>query len=617
MDRAGAGRERALRLAVVTALVALYAWVWWRNAWITDDPFITFRSVEQLLAGHGPRFNPHERVQAFTHPLWFALLVPLRALGMPLPLAAFALSAAAIAAAFAALHRRVRGDLARFAAAVALAAVSRTLLDFSSSGLETPLTLLLVVLFVGCLSRDERPIEEGKGPPSLVPLAGLAGALVLTRLDLALLVAPALALASARRGRGVGRGRVVLELLLGLAPFLLWTSFSWVYYGSPIPNTALAKLATGVAASELVAQGTRYLVVSAGWDLLLLPLLLLGFGFAWRSGSRAQALVAGGLLQVLYLVWIGGDFMAGRFLLPVAALALALAVAFTPRRALVYGVLPGVLAVGLLWPRSPLRIGEEYRPAWKLGAAGKSGIVDEKGNSPGSEWLRESFRSGWPAPASEPAGAPRVAGVLGRPGYLASLDQILVDPFALSDPLLARLPHEPPWQIGHFRRRLPDGYLESLASGENRIADPKLAALYADVRLLASAPILDSVRLAAAWRLVTRSRGVAPPRPCPDLVILAGPPIPNLAGQEVAGLSTSVDGTALRLTGVLALGESAGRWQMALNVPSTPTGANLRCRPDPAAAPIPFDLDLHFATAEEAAAAAALPPTLLLTRSSP
>ena len=49
------------RLLFVIGL-ALYGFVFFKNAWVSDDAYILFRSLDQLLSGHGPRWNPHERV---------------------------------------------------------------------------------------------------------------------------------------------------------------------------------------------------------------------------------------------------------------------------------------------------------------------------------------------------------------------------------------------------------------------------------------------------------------------------------------------------------------------------------------------------------------------------
>lgn len=44
------------------------------NAWLGDDALITFRTAQNLAEGFGPRWNPGERVQTYTHPLWMLIV---------------------------------------------------------------------------------------------------------------------------------------------------------------------------------------------------------------------------------------------------------------------------------------------------------------------------------------------------------------------------------------------------------------------------------------------------------------------------------------------------------------------------------------------------------------
>src|SRR5689334_8056810 len=67
---------RAKRLLVAPALLALIGGI---HSWTTEDAFIDFRVVQHLLAGHGPIFNLGERVEAYTNPLWVAILAILAA----------------------------------------------------------------------------------------------------------------------------------------------------------------------------------------------------------------------------------------------------------------------------------------------------------------------------------------------------------------------------------------------------------------------------------------------------------------------------------------------------------------------------------------------------------
>src|SRR6266540_4786267 len=64
-----------LLLGIICFLLVLFLfWIILQNAWISDDAYITFRVIENFIAGYGPNFNIGERVQVFTHPLWMVLL---------------------------------------------------------------------------------------------------------------------------------------------------------------------------------------------------------------------------------------------------------------------------------------------------------------------------------------------------------------------------------------------------------------------------------------------------------------------------------------------------------------------------------------------------------------
>jgi arabinofuranosyltransferase len=82
---------------------------------------------------------------------------------------------------------------------------------------------------------------------------------------------------------------------------------------------------------------------------------------------------------------------------------------------------------------------------------------------------------------------------------------IVIDEFALGDPLLARLPVATPaqWRIGHFRRAVPEGYLRARASGDTREMQPDLARYWEEIRLVVSGPLLSPGRLRAIARLNT------------------------------------------------------------------------------------------------------------------
>src|SRR5205085_11882162 len=59
---------------VLAFLVAAFTYAFLANAWLGDDAYITFRVIWNLLHGYGATFNPGERVQAYTHPLWLLVM---------------------------------------------------------------------------------------------------------------------------------------------------------------------------------------------------------------------------------------------------------------------------------------------------------------------------------------------------------------------------------------------------------------------------------------------------------------------------------------------------------------------------------------------------------------
>ena len=62
------GGDSRLSQFLVIALLGLFAAALGATAWVSDDAFITFRVVDNALAGHGLVWNVGERVQAEHQP---------------------------------------------------------------------------------------------------------------------------------------------------------------------------------------------------------------------------------------------------------------------------------------------------------------------------------------------------------------------------------------------------------------------------------------------------------------------------------------------------------------------------------------------------------------------
>ena len=264
------------RLSVVLA-GATYAFavgMFLKNAWVTEDAYILFRSVEQVFAGNGPVWNLHERVQVFTSPLWFGLLVLSRILSADLYLNAVVLSFALWLFTLRNLQRLAPNSPA-FAMSVLLCVASTAVHDYTSSGLENVLAYALITYFLLQTVRLHRDaLEPPEVTRTLFRLCLAFGLISVTRHDLVLLLLPPAAFAVWSHRRLMITAPSWFSLAAAaFVPLAAWTLFSLVYYGFPWPNTAYAKLNTGIARADLVLQGLRYLYAGMLQDAITLPII--------------------------------------------------------------------------------------------------------------------------------------------------------------------------------------------------------------------------------------------------------------------------------------------------------------------------------------------------------
>lgn len=481
-----------------------------RCAWVCDDAYITARTVDNLVHGHGLTWTPGERVQAFTHPLWMWLLAVTYALSHDAYLTLIGLGLASSAGFLAALVRFNRRSESAMMLALTALLMSKAFIDFSTSGLENPLTHLLLVPFFAVAW------ALPSAPPRLGLLTLLAALIVLNRPDTALVVAPTLVVATWRYGKKHRPSSILRHWLLGGSPLVGWCLFATWYYGTPIPNTAYAKLSTGISMAARMAQGCIYLLDSLARDpvtLSVTALALLAVAI-WRLRHLAAAAL-GIVLYLAYVVWIGGDFMSGRFLTPPFVVAV-LILSRLPATSWKSVVLPAVVLVvlGLASPEAPIRSDRSYGAdqAQREAFRKKTGIADErrfyfqdtglirqsrKREHSSHPWAQQGRRWRRDFEAGKPVENPVVRDAIGFFGFAAGPHAHIIDPIGLVDPLIARLPIESgkQWRVGHYHRHLPTGFLESQLHQDNLIADPDLAIYYDALRTVTRGELWSWSRL--------------------------------------------------------------------------------------------------------------------------
>jgi arabinofuranosyltransferase len=529
------GESRAANAPLFWLTLAAGGWLVWvivASAWQCDDAFIAFRTADNLWNGLGLVWNPGERVQSYTSPLWLGVAVLARGVTGELYFSMLVVSIGLAVAAAGGIAWRVAPDFATGALALLALSCSAAFVDFATSGLEGPLLYLLLALL---LAEARRPDSKTR----VLRTASIACAVALTRLDAALVAAPLLLWVLARQRP---RREAFARALAGFAPLFAWECFSLVYYGSLVPNTAWAKLNLQIDGSELAARGVLYLFDSLRHDPISLGLVAAGVIAALRKGTAADRWLAAGVaLYLLYVVRIGGDFMSGRFVAAPALIGCGLLVSALPplsmrrlrfewppppalvRAGSVAAVVGALVLYGLAWPASPWWSGPDHGAGLARDEiVRKSGIADERAYYyPTTGLLRvwqqrdQIERRNLPVPPYRGAIAGRVfqksprrvklMDEVGFFAYFAGPEKTVIDMWALSDPLLARLPYrpQPGWRPGHYPRRIPRGYPESIETGEMRIVDRDVAALYTALDRVSRGPLFARDRWREIWRLNT------------------------------------------------------------------------------------------------------------------
>ena len=256
-DRAGRRWfESAAALFLATLALYLAYAACTRSAW--EDWYITFRASSNLVAGHGLVYNPGERVQPFSSPLttivaallaWVAGPSDVRVLWL------FRVISGAAAGLTAVLLWRIGAAmrLPRWPRLllIALFVADAKTVEFSTSGMETAFLLLFLAGGIRAAIADA---------PSAVALGVSWAGLMWTRAD-GFVHGGAVAIGLLAFPPGGSRarllktyGRAVLVAAVLYAPWFLW---SWHYYGSPVPQSALAK-ALDLTLPSLLARTVTY-----------------------------------------------------------------------------------------------------------------------------------------------------------------------------------------------------------------------------------------------------------------------------------------------------------------------------------------------------------------------
>lgn len=199
-----------------------------------DDSYITYRYARNIIAGNGFTFNPGEHVLGTTTPLYTLTLTAVGSVFggefAPFPMISWILNAILDGIACLILYRLgiliATERVGIFSALIwAIAPFSVT---FAIGGLETSLFILLLILSVYYYLTDQ---------PIIYWLCAFF--IILTRPDSLILILPLVFFILILKSKHIFLR--IFPIIIGSIPFVAWIIFSYSYFGSPIPNSLLAK----------------------------------------------------------------------------------------------------------------------------------------------------------------------------------------------------------------------------------------------------------------------------------------------------------------------------------------------------------------------------------------
>lgn len=476
--------------------IFLVGWFILQRAWMGDDAYITLRTAANLVRGYGPVFNIGERVQGYTHPLWMLILAGAYGLTHETYLTTILISLIFTLITLLILHKKIALQPVNAILITLLLGLSSAFLDFSTGGLENPLSHCLLVIFAAVY------FSSNTRPGRYFWLSFLAALASITRPDTVLIYWPILLFEFLQEKTWVN----LKWLLIGQTPLICWEIFSLVYYGFFVPNTYFSKTNIVISRLDLWRKGLDYFLHTWKYDPYTIGYLAVGsiLEVFYPAQPRNRAWMVGFFLYLLYILYIGADYMGGRFF---TLLMMILAVLFCRRpiqgikwKLWVYILLAGCFIAG-----------RANSTPWNGGYFAREELIDENGVAderqyyyeksalfsrysvsklPMMEWRQEGEAL---ARGDQKVFIQRMSGIR---AFFGGPEIDFIDNYGLTDPFISHLPYIPTidWRIGHFDRIVPEEYKLLRMGYSARFADPELQSLYERITLISRAPIWSAER---------------------------------------------------------------------------------------------------------------------------
>lgn len=488
------------------------------KAFILEDAYINFINIRNFQDGYYYSAIPDVRSQSATSNLWTLLLLAGSFFTNDLPnLTIFlAFICTAIAVILLMSYFISHGNKWLSVALPLVLAASTSFTDYSTSGLENPLSHMLLALFLVTFLHQQYKESD------FLLLSFISSCLVMNRYDHCLVIAPAMLLVFLLRKNYINDFK---SCVVGFAPLWLWFAFSWFYYGSIFPDTYYAKLSTGVPVVDRIHLAVMHQLRLLDLDPVGSYLMMTAIGISCALGikilfknkhrteltiekhSRLVSLGLGVSIYNLYFLYAGGDYMTGRLVsitiflsaffilllmneIKLSRVNLALLVLI-----FVLGIVVKFFNLTLFVPRNSANSPDgivraltfdmrRFQQNWYF-------LSQDHG---AKDWRELGFKR---AIEADKLIYPSVvehesAGII---PYYAGPRSRLIDVFGLTDPLLSRLPCSIQSAAAHCMRKVPNGYTHFIQTGSSIEMEPDLADFAVPLYAIKTRPLFDFERV--------------------------------------------------------------------------------------------------------------------------
>lgn len=490
--------------------------------WLADDAYQGFAQVVNLFDGGVFGYNMNERVNTSTCILFEFVMMPFYAITGDLFWSAIIINMLSSGAALYMLLFKACNTRTKVVVTGIVVLVSYYFLSFCTSGLENSLVFMFSAFFL-YLYINTKDWTFSK----LLLLSLIDSGLLLCRLDLAIIFFAPTAYVYLFKRKDKSVVKMLLAGIIGLIPVFAWLLFSLWYYGVPFPTTFYAKLYAGVPKFDMIKHGIVYMIINVFADIIFSMSMMYCMAKILSNKHISYKIFGFSLIvRLLYIVYIGGDFMIGRMLTDVYFISIYLFNTISEEDKIVNSVnlmKHKALIIGLLL----------LAPVSSICAEGVSkGLLyyalDERGYYINATSIQSKFNTTPTASIFRPLvlctaidgyedGLIKDIQDKMADGYKGVVfDEVLFgtikckmkgiyisDNTALGDMLLANMrmtDYDPDkWRVGHSHRTIPDGYKESLQTDSNLITDPSLHEYYDIILELTRGDLYSPDRLQLIW----------------------------------------------------------------------------------------------------------------------